>query len=112
MTRALTNIIAGDMTPAVSGATIDNRSSVTGEVLCTIPRSNADDVSCAVQAASAARQGPWSRWTVAERADFLECTANFSQFGGRRGKLCTGRDPARKTIGKIRRVARIEDRTA
>ena len=76
MTQALTNIIAGDMTAAVSGETIDNRSSVTGEVLCTIPRSNADDVSRAVQAASAARRGPWSSWTVAERADFLDAVAN------------------------------------
>ena len=76
MTRALTNIIAGDMTPAVGGATIDNRSSVTGEVLCTIPRSNADDVSRAAQAASAARRGPWAGWAVADRADFLDAVAD------------------------------------
>jgi len=76
MTQALTNIIAGDMAPSVSGETLDNRSSVTGEVLCTIPRSNADDVSRAVQAASAARRGPWADWTVAERADCLDAVAD------------------------------------
>lgn len=76
MTLALTNIIAGEMTPAVSGETLDNRSSVTGEVLCTIPRSSADDVSRAAQAANAARRGPWAGWSVEERADVLDAVAD------------------------------------
>ena len=76
MTLALTNIIAGDMSPAVSGETLDNRSSVTGEVLCTIPRSGAEDVARAAQAASAARVGPWADWAVSERADFLDAVAD------------------------------------
>ena len=77
MTLALSNIIAGDLCPAVSGRTLDNRSSVTGEVLCTIPRSDGEDVARAAEAATAARTGPWAKWSVAERADFLGAVADL-----------------------------------
>jgi len=76
MSQPISNIIAGQLQPALDGAILENRSSVTGEVLCTIPRSKAADVEEAAQAAAAAAKGPWSEWTVAERADLLDAVAD------------------------------------
>ncbi len=76
MSQVLSNIIAGQLRPALDGSTLDNRSSVTGEVLCTIPRSGAPDIEDAAQAAIAAAHGPWASWTVAERADLLDAVAD------------------------------------
>jgi aminomuconate-semialdehyde/2-hydroxymuconate-6-semialdehyde dehydrogenase len=74
--EVLSNFIAGSFQPAASGQTIDDMSSVTGERLCTIPRSDAQDVDDAVIAAKAALQGDWGQSTVAERADLLEAIAD------------------------------------
>lgn len=76
MSEAIFNCIAGRFQPALSGATLDNRSSVTGEVLCTIPRSSAADVEDAAAAATAARLGEWGDWSVADRANLLDEVAN------------------------------------
>jgi aminomuconate-semialdehyde/2-hydroxymuconate-6-semialdehyde dehydrogenase len=76
VSRVLSNIIAGQMRPALAGETLDNRSSVTGEILCTIPRSGAADVDEAAQAASAAAKGSWPKWSVSERADLLDAVAD------------------------------------
>ncbi len=75
----LHNCIAGNFQPARSGATLDNRSSVTGGVLCTIPRSDETDVADAVDAARAARLGEWSTWSVSQRADLLEAVADVME---------------------------------
>ena len=74
--EALSNFIAGSFQPAASGQTLDDMSSVTGERLCTIPRSDAQDVDDAVTAAKAALSGDWGCSTVAERADLLEAVAD------------------------------------
>jgi len=79
MTHALTNFIAGRSQPARSGDTLDNRSSVTGEVLCTIPRSGPADVAEAAEAAKAARAGEWGGWSVSQRADLLDTVADMLQ---------------------------------
>ncbi len=73
--EALSNFIAGSFQPAASGQTIDDMSSVTGEQLCTIPRSGPQDVDDAVTAAKAALGGDWGQSTVAERADLLDAIA-------------------------------------
>jgi len=73
--ETLSNFIAGSFQPAASGQTLDDMSSVTGERLCTIPRSDSQDVDDAVTAAKAALQGEWGQTTVAERADLLEAIA-------------------------------------
>ena len=70
------NYIGGRFQAAASGRVVDNRSSITGEVLCTIPRSDGSDVDAAAEAARAARQGAWSTWTVEQRATLLESVAN------------------------------------
>jgi aminomuconate-semialdehyde/2-hydroxymuconate-6-semialdehyde dehydrogenase len=74
--ETLHNAIAGSFQPAASGQTLDNFSSVTGERLATIPRSDAKDVDEAVTAARAALDGAWGQSTVAERADLLEAVAD------------------------------------
>jgi aminomuconate-semialdehyde/2-hydroxymuconate-6-semialdehyde dehydrogenase len=74
MSTVLGNFIGGQFQPAASGNTLENRSSVTGDLLCTIPRSGVEDVAAAVDAAKAAA-GPWAKWSVAERADLLEAVA-------------------------------------
>lgn len=76
MTARTMNFIGGRFQPAQSGRTLDNRSSITGDVLSTIPRSDASDVDAAAQAAAAARSGEWSRWTVEERARLLDAVAD------------------------------------
>jgi aminomuconate-semialdehyde/2-hydroxymuconate-6-semialdehyde dehydrogenase len=76
VSEVLNNFVAGHFQPARSGETLDNRSSVTGEVLCTIPRSGEADVAEAAEAAKAARNGAWASWSVAERADLLDAVAD------------------------------------
>ena len=77
MSETFHNCIAGDFRQARSGETLDNQSSVTGEILCTIPRSDSMDVADAAEAALAAQQGEWSQWTVAQRADLLDDVADL-----------------------------------
>ena len=76
MSTSLPNCIAGNFQASRSGETLNNISSVTGGVLCTIPRSDASDVEDAAEAAKAARQGEWSRWTVGQRAELLDTVAD------------------------------------
>jgi aminomuconate-semialdehyde/2-hydroxymuconate-6-semialdehyde dehydrogenase len=80
MSDAILNCIAGQFRPALSGATLDNRSSVTGEILCTIPRSDSSDVEEAAAAAAAARSGEWSEWSVSDRANLLDEVANVLEL--------------------------------
>ena len=76
MTDALHNCIAGNFQAARSGDTLENRSSVTGGVLCTIPRSTEEDVADAAAAAMAAREGEWSGWSAVQRAELLDNVAD------------------------------------
>lgn len=69
------NFINGQFISASSNARIDVTNPANGELLSTIPDSNADDVNQAVAAAKAA-QVEWSRKPAIERAGYLRQIAN------------------------------------
>lgn len=73
--RVVENLINGTLVPAGSGETIDNVGPASGEVIGTIPRSNANDVAAAVTAAKAA-QPAWAGMSIEERATWLERIGN------------------------------------
>ncbi len=64
------NYIGGRWLAPASGEYFDNVTPVTGQVLCRIPRSNAEDVNLALDAAHAARRA-WGRTSPAERSGML-----------------------------------------
>jgi len=65
------NYIGGEWVAPASGAYIENVTPLTGEVLCEIPRSNADDVNRALDAAHAAKAA-WGHTSAAQRGHILE----------------------------------------
>src|ERR1700744_849092 len=69
------NFIGGKFVDPVAGRYFDNTSPVNGQVLCQIPRSDADDVELALDAAHAAKD-KWGRTSVAERARMLNLIAD------------------------------------
>jgi aldehyde dehydrogenase len=64
------NYIGGQWVAPVSGQYFENITPVTGKVFCEIPRSNAQDVEKALDAAHAAKDA-WGRTSAAERAGIL-----------------------------------------
>lgn len=69
------NYINGKWAEPVSGAYFENISPVTGQVLCEIARSNAQDVDRALDAAHAAKE-KWGRTSPAERSLILSKIAD------------------------------------
>ena len=69
--RQYQNFIGGEWVAPASGTYFDNVTPVTGQVLCQIPRSNAQDIDRALDAAHAAKTA-WGKTSVAERARMLE----------------------------------------
>ena len=65
------NYIGGKWVAPASGQYFENVTPVTGQVLCEIPRSNADDVNLALDAAHAAK-GLWGKTSTTERGRMLE----------------------------------------
>ncbi len=65
------NYIGGEWVAPASGTYFENVTPVTGEVLCEIPRSNADDINRALDAAHAAKAA-WGRTSPAQRGHILE----------------------------------------
>ncbi len=65
------NYIGGEWVAPLSQSYFENTTSVTGKVLCEIPRSNAADIDRALDAAHAARRA-WGKTSVAKRARILE----------------------------------------
>jgi aldehyde dehydrogenase len=65
------NYIGGEWVAPLSQSYFENTTSVTGKVLCEIPRSNAADIDRALDAAHAARRS-WGKTSVAKRARILE----------------------------------------
>ena len=61
------NFVGGEWAAPLKGGYFDNISPTTGQVICQIPRSQAEDVERAIDAAHAAAGG-WGRAPVAERA--------------------------------------------
>ena len=69
------NFINGQWVPPVEGQYFENISPVTGQVFCEVPRSTAEDIELALDAAHAAA-GAWGRRSVAERANLLNRIAD------------------------------------
>ncbi|MCW4149648.1 aldehyde dehydrogenase [Halomonas sp. 18H] len=64
------NYIGGEFVPPVKGQYFDNVSPVNGEVFCEIPRSTAEDIDKALDAAHAAAPA-WGQTSAAERSNLL-----------------------------------------
>lgn len=69
------NFIDGDWVPPKSGRYFQNSSPVTGQPLCEVPQSGAEDIELALDAAHKAKDG-WARTSVAERALILNRIAD------------------------------------
>src|SRR5580658_4107979 len=69
------NFIGGKWVAPAKGGYFDNISPTTGQVICQIARSQAEDVERAVDAAHAAAE-KWGRTSVAERAQVLHKIAD------------------------------------
>src|SRR6202162_698668 len=69
------NYIGGKWIGPAKGGYFDNISPTTGQVICQIARSQADDVERAIDAAHAAADG-WGRTSVADRARILNRVAD------------------------------------
>ena len=69
------NLIGGKWVDPVKGGYFDNISPTTGEVICQVPRSQAEDVEKAIDAAHAAAEA-WGRTAVAARARILNQIAD------------------------------------
>ncbi|MDD2725120.1 MAG: aldehyde dehydrogenase [Methylovulum sp.] len=64
------NFIGGNWVAPVKGQYFDNLSPVNGEVFCQIPRSSAEDIELALDAAHAAREA-WGKTSVTTRSNIL-----------------------------------------
>ncbi len=76
--RRYGNFIGGKWVEPASGQYFENITPVTGKVFCEVPRSNAEDIERALDAAHAARQA-WGRTSPAERAGILHRIADRMQ---------------------------------
>jgi aminomuconate-semialdehyde/2-hydroxymuconate-6-semialdehyde dehydrogenase len=72
--KQILNFINGQF--VASSRQFDKRSPVTGGVIAHVHEASREDVDAAVQAAQAARHGPWGKMTVAERVDRLYAVAD------------------------------------
>lgn len=72
----LTNLVDGEARPASSGATLEKRSPVTGEVMTRLPRSTAEDVEAAIDAGRRA-QPAWATRTAVDRGAVLRRLASL-----------------------------------
>ncbi|WNG30981.1 aldehyde dehydrogenase [Cystobacter fuscus] len=72
------NYIGGEFVPPVKGQYFENISPVTGRPFCEVPRSTAEDVDKALDAAHKARAA-WGRTSPAARADILQKIADRMQ---------------------------------
>ncbi len=69
------NFIGGQFVEPVSGRYFDNISPITGQVICRVARSDANDVERALDEAHAAREA-WGRTSTTERANILNKIAD------------------------------------
>jgi len=69
------NYIGGDWVPPVKGEYFENVTPVTGRVFCEIPRSSAEDVELALDAAHGAKRA-WGHASATERANILNTIAD------------------------------------
>lgn len=64
-------LIGGEWVPAAAGGSIESMNPSTGEVIAHFAAGESEDVNRAVAAARRAFEGPWSRFTPAQRQDVL-----------------------------------------
>lgn len=64
------NFIGGDWVAPVKGEYFDNITPITGEVICEIPRSSAEDIELALDAAHKAKDS-WGRTSATDRSNIL-----------------------------------------
>ena len=69
------NFIGGEWREPAKGNYFENRTPVTGQVFCEIPRSTAEDIDAALDAAHGAREA-WGKTSVTERAAVLNRIAD------------------------------------
>jgi len=69
------NYIGGEWVPPVKGEYFENITPITGRAFCEVPRSSAEDVELALDAAHAAKAA-WGRTSPAERANILNRIAD------------------------------------
>ena len=69
------NFIGGKLVPPVKGQYFDNVSPITGQVICSMARSTAEDVEKALDAAHAAAP-KWGKTSTTERANILNKIAD------------------------------------
>ena len=69
------NFIGGQWVPPIKGAYFENVTPVTGHALCEVPRSGAEDIEAALDAAHAAKS-KWGKTSAAERAVILNRIAD------------------------------------
>jgi aldehyde dehydrogenase len=69
------NFIGGNWVPPVKGQYFENITPVTGQAFCEVPRSTAEDIELALDAAHAAKD-KWGKTPVAERANLLNKIAD------------------------------------
>jgi aldehyde dehydrogenase len=72
------NFINGEFVAPKSGKYFENTTPITGEVICEIARSNAEDVECALDAAHAAFPD-WGKTSTTERSNMLLKIANIME---------------------------------
>ena len=64
-------LIGGEWVPARSGELIESLNPSTGQPIAEISAGGAEDIDCAVSAAQNTLEGPWSKYTPAQRQDVL-----------------------------------------
>ncbi len=72
------NYIGGKWVPPVKGQYFTNTTPVTGGALCDVPRSGAEDIELALDAAHAAKAA-WGKTSAAERAVLMNKIADRMQ---------------------------------
>ncbi|HWH24711.1 MAG TPA: aldehyde dehydrogenase family protein [Candidatus Limnocylindria bacterium] len=65
-------IIGGEQVDALDGHTFEVHNPATGEAIARVPLAGPADVDRAVEAATAAFEGPWSKWSAAKRGRTLQ----------------------------------------
>ena len=106
----VTNLVAGESSPAASGEWLDKLRPADASVLCRVARSGAEDVDRAVAVARAA-QPEWAARTAVERGDLLrdlalllrerreEASAVVVEETGKPGELALGEADAAVEMG-------------
>ena len=69
------NFIGGEWIAPKKGQYFQNTSPINGEVICEVPRSSAEDIELALDAAHSAKT-KWGKTSVAERANILNRIAD------------------------------------